>query len=106
MEEVKNRRSAFREISKKEMDEVLEKAALKHKEGVYRLPQLYLREDDKGIAIFSKMYSGVINIPWDALISIRYKPAEGDASGMLTFHMIYGVATIVVEDNSYDGRDV
>lgn len=106
MEEVKNRRSAFREISRQEMFEVLEKSALKHKEGVYRLPQLYLREDDKGIAIFSKMYSGVINIPWDALISIRYKPAEGDASGMLAFHMVYGVVTIVVEDNSYDGRNV
>ena len=102
MEEVKNRRSAFREISRQEMLEVLEKSALKHKEGVYRLPLLDLCEDDKGIAIFSKEYTGVIAISWDAMLSIRYKPDEGDAPGTLTFHTPYGVVTIVLEANRHE----
>lgn len=102
MEEDKNGLSTFREISKKEMNEVFEKAALAHEGGVYRLPLLDLCEDDKGIAIFSKEYTGVIAISWDAMLSIRYKPDEGDAPGTLTFHTPYGVVTIVLEANRHE----
>lgn len=106
MEENENRQSAFREISRTEMFEVLEKVALKHKGGVYRLPLLDVSTDNSGIAVISRECYGIIAITWESVISIKHKPAEGDAPGTLTFSTVYGVVTIVVEDNSYDGRHV
>lgn len=102
MEENENRRSTFREISRKEMLEVLEKSALKHKQGVYHLPLFDVSTDDRGIAIIPNECNGIIAIAWDSLMSIRHNPVEGNSPGTLTFTMPYGVVTIVLEENRHE----
>ena len=103
MEEDKDRWSEFREVSRKEMFEALEKAALSHEGCSYRFPLLDLCVTDEGIAVFPQECVGVIATPWESLLSIRYKPAEGDAPGTLTFSMPYAVVTIELEVNRHDG---
>lgn len=102
MEEVKNRRSTLREINRKEMLEVVEKAALLHEGGVYRLTPLDLSVTEEGIMVLPQECVGVIAISWESLLSIKHKPAEGDSPGTLTFTMPYAVVTIALEVSRHD----
>lgn len=96
--------STSREIGRKEMIEVLEKAAYSHTKRVYHPPMLTLYVTDEGIVVHPIGSFGMTVVYWDALLSIRYKPYEGDAPGMLTFRMAYGLlTTIVLEANRHDG---
>lgn len=97
MGENENGRSTLREINRKEMLEVLEKAALSREGCSYRFPLLDLCVMDEGIAVFPQECVGVIATSWESLISIRHKPAEGDAPGTLTFSMPYAVTTIALD---------
>ena len=96
--------STSREINRKEMIELLAKAAYSHTKRVYHFPLLTLYVTEEGIVVHHLGGFGMTVIYWDALLSIRYKPAEADTPGMLTFRMAYGLlTTIVLEANSRDG---